>query len=371
MGNESVSYKCPNCRGPLAYTPGQGDEITCEYCETKFSVADLDKLFATEREMAAKTEEAKEQKWEAEKAGGSWDPEEAAILRAMTCSSCGAELICDENTMATQCCYCGNATMVPGRFSGSLKPDYVIPFEKTKEDAVKAMDEFCKGKFLLPKDFTASSRVEKIQGMYVPFWLFDADVEGRAQYSATNSRVWDDGDNTITETDHFCCTRGGTMSFYRVPVDGSEDMDNTFMQSIEPYDYSKMVPFTTTYLAGYVADKYDVDAQAAIPDADNRIRQTTAEVLYNSVNGFDTVSQEDCAVAKESSSVAYAMAPVWIVSNKYKGEVYTFMMNGQTGKFVGSLPVDYGKGKRYSALAALISLPVTYYIGKFIASLFA
>ena len=246
MGNESVSYKCPNCRGPLAYTPGQGDEITCEYCETKFSVADLDKLFATEREMAAKTEEAKEQKWEAEKAGGSWDPEEAAILRAMTCSSCGAELICDENTMATQCCYCGNATMVPGRFSGSLKPDYVIPFEKTKEDAVKAMDEFCKGKFLLPKDFTASSRVEKIQGMYVPFWLFDADVEGRAQYSATNSRIWDDGDNTITETDHFRCTRGGTMSFYRVPVDGSEDMDNTFMQSIEPYDYSKMVPFTTT-----------------------------------------------------------------------------------------------------------------------------
>ncbi len=366
MGETSVSYKCPNCGGPLAYQPGMGGKIKCEYCETEFSVEALDKLFAQSREMAAAASEAQEQKWGAEKAGSQWDEQEAQSLKTMSCPSCGAEILCDENTMATQCCYCGNPALVPGRFSGGLKPDFVIPFVKTKKDAIENMKKFYKGKWLLPANYASESRLEKIQGMYVPFWLFDAKVEGAAQFKATNSRSWDDGDDTIIETDHYRCIRRGTMAFHRVPVDGSESMDDSYMQSIEPFDYKDMVEFNTTYLAGYLADKYDVDADKAALVADKRVDCTTAEKLEETVTGFETVSADSCHVVKQESSIAYAMAPVWILSSQYEGKKYTFMMNGQTGAIVGSLPVDTRKGFIYGGLVALITLPLTYYLGKLI-----
>ncbi|MGM9540340.1 hypothetical protein [Anaerovibrio sp.] len=369
MADTSVSYKCPNCGGPLAYAPGKGKEIKCEYCETTFKVEALDKVFAQSREMAAAAEEQEKQKWTPGEAGNSWSAEEQAMMRTMTCSSCGAEIVCDENTMATECCYCGNPTMIPGRFAGMLKPDYVIPFSKSKEEAVAAMKEFYKGKRLLPNNYASTSRLEKIQGMYVPFWLFDAEVEGSASFSATQSRSWDEGDDTITETDHYRCIRQGGMDFRRVPADGSRKMDDTYMQSIEPYDYKEMAEFNTVYMAGYLADKYDVPAEECVTVADSRIQCSTLDTLEETVTGYATVSRDEGSVVKKSSRVSYAMAPVWILSSKYKDEVYTFMMNGQTGKIVGRLPVDTGKGFMYGAAAAMLTLPLTYYMFKVLLAL--
>lgn len=364
MADTSVSFKCPNCGGPLAYKPGQGEKIKCEYCETEFEVETLEKLYAQSREEAAAAEKAQESQWKPEDAGSDWQEEDITGMRTLSCPSCGAEIVCDENTMATQCCYCGNPTLVPGKFSGGLKPDYIIPFVKTKEDAIAQMKKFYKGKWLLPSNYASASRLEKVQGMYVPFWLFDASVEGHAQFSASNSRSWDDGDETITETDHYTCVRQGTMDFHRVPVDGSKSMDDGYMQSIEPYDYQGMKEFTTTYMAGYLADKYDVTAQDACPIADKRISYTAGEQLKETVTGFDSVSVGSCHIVKNKSNTSYAMAPVWILSSQYEGKTYTFMMNGQTGTMAGSLPVDEKKGKLFGALAGLITLPLTYYISK-------
>ena len=91
-------------------------------------------------------------------------------------SSCGAELICDENTAATSCPYCGNPTVVPGQFSGQLRPDFIIPFKLSKEDAVKALKDHYKGKIFLPKSFTQENHVQEIQGIYVPFWMLAMPV---------------------------------------------------------------------------------------------------------------------------------------------------------------------------------------------------
>ncbi|MFQ9401559.1 MAG: hypothetical protein ACLR1D_04260 [Dialister sp.] len=97
-------------------------------------------------------------KWDTKKAGKDWSEEEEKMLRAFTCSSCGAEIVCDENTIATECCYCGNPTMISQRYSGSLRPDYVIPFQKMKEDAQAAFKNFYKGKILLPGSFVTGKQ---------------------------------------------------------------------------------------------------------------------------------------------------------------------------------------------------------------------
>ena len=366
MAETSVNYQCPNCNAPLTFLPGH-DKVTCEYCDTEFEIKAIEELYAAKEAAAAKAQAAKEAKWDMQNAGSEWEKDEAALMKAFTCSSCGAEIVCDENTMATECCYCGNPTMLPSRFEGMLKPDFVIPFKKTKEEAVAALKKFYEGKKLLPAAFTANNRVEAIQAMYVPFWLFDSTVNASGSYEGCRDSVIETEDEIITTTMHYNCVREGTMSFERIPVDGSEKMDDAFMESVEPFDYSEMVPFSTSYLAGYLADKYDVDAEAAVGRADARVVKSAEGCLENTVTGFTRISpNNDVAVIKEENVVHYAMAPVWILTTRYENKPYTFMMNGQTGKFVGSLPIDYGKLRNYTLISFIIGAILVYLIAWFV-----
>ena len=361
MANTSVSYKCPNCGAPLSFQPGK-KTVTCEYCGTEFEVAAIEEMFQAQNEMAAAAEAAQESKWETE--NDEWTSAEAAALKALTCSSCGAELVCDENTMATECVYCGNPTMIPKRFDGKLKPDYVIPFKKTKADAVEALKNFYKGHYLLPDNFTANNRVEAIQPMYVPFWLFDSQINAQAEFKAKKIRRYDSGNMLVTETKIYNCQRAAKMGFEKIPVDGSKKMDDLYMESIEPFNYAELVPFSTAYLTGYLADKYDVDAENCAPRADKRVENSALDVLRSSVQDFNSVDIVNSAVVKDVGKVIYALVPVWILTTRYQDKPYTFMMNGQTGKVVGSLPFDSGKAFKYPAIATIISFPVFYFLAK-------
>ena len=153
------------------------------------------------------------------------------------------------------------------------------------------------------------------------------------------------------------------MHFVRIPVDGSERMDDAYMDSIEPFDYAELMPFSAAYFTGHLADKYDVDAEASIPRADARMRATAVDALQKTVKGYDRCSIEgDPSFLRESAAISYAMLPVWILTTRYEGKPYTFMMNGQTGKFVGSLPVDKRKSWLYPAIALAVFWPVLYFI---------
>ncbi len=353
MSTATVSYKCPCCGAPLSFLPGH-DKVSCEYCGNEFEVKTVEELYAKQENLAAKAEAAKESGgWKTDEAGSEWSGTEAAEMKAFTCEACGAEIVADENTLATECCYCGNPTMIPNRFSGMLKPDYVIPFKKTKEEAVAALKAFYAGKKLLPNVFTANNRVESIQGLYVPFWLFDSEVDAAAEFKAHRSLVYDDADETVTETSFYDCQRSGKAVFAKIPVDGSTKMDDTFMESIEPYDYSEMKPFTTAYLPGYLAEKYDVTAQDSTARADERVDSSMLELLSGTLENYEGQELTNSYVNKLNGEVKYALAPVWILTTKYQGTSYTFMMNGQTGKFVGKLPIDKGKLNQYMIMSGV------------------
>lgn len=363
MADISVSFKCPSCSAPLPFKHG-AEKAVCEYCGTEFEVSLLEELYQNEEKRAAEAAAAEDAKWNTKTAGGEWTEEEAALLRVFTCSSCGAELICDENTMATECCYCGNPTLLPQRFDGTLKPDLLIPFKKTKEDAIAALKKFYEGKLLLPSAFTEGNRVEAIQPMYVPFWLFDSSVEAHATFRATKDNEYETSDEVITETYFYDCNRAGTMSFKFIPADGSKKMDDDYMDSIEPFDYKDLIPFQATYLAGNLADKYDLSAEDSAIRADSRVTKSAIEVLEDSVTGYDSCHVQNSAVIKQDGNVTYAMLPVWILTTRYEGKPYTFMMNGQTGKVVGSLPIDKMKSFLYPTIFAAILFPIVYLIVK-------
>ena len=367
MPTQVTNYQCPSCTGPLHFV-GESGKLECEYCGTSYDVAEIEALYAEKEERAAAAqqaaEEANAEQTAPDEDGETWDTSslsedwgaEGDSMRAYSCPSCGAELICDETTAATSCPYCGNPTVVPGQFSGQLRPDFIIPFKLNKEDAVKALKKHYKGKIFLPKRFTLENHVQEIQGIYVPFWMFDGEAEGDAHYEATRSHTYRSGDYEITETEHYDVYRAGMVNFEKIPVDASSKMPDDHMDSIEPYDYQELKPFSTAYLPGFLADKFDVTVEQCRQRADQRCEGTLSSALRNTVTGYHTCTLIHDSVNLKRGKVHYALMPVWMLNTKWKGKDFLFAMNGQTGKLVGDLPVSWG---RFWSLFAAIVAPLS------------
>ena len=374
MPTQVTNYQCPACTGPLHYSAKSG-KLACDYCGSSFDVAEIEALYARKEAEAAAAKQAadakaeaaqaaKDEAAEAAAASGGWDTSdlsrdwgaEADGLRVYSCPSCGAELICDQSTAATACPYCGNPAIVPGQFSGALRPDYILPFRLSKDDAVQALRAHYKGKPFLPRSFTSANHIEQIQGVYVPFWLFDGGAEGAASYRASNTNVFETGDYEITETRHYHVVRAGSLAFEKIPVDASSKMPDDHMDSIEPFDYAQLRPFSTAYLPGYLADKYDVTIDDSRDRADTRCRETHAQALRDTVTGYGACVTEREDIALRRGKVHYALLPVWMLSTKWRGQDFLFAMNGQTGKLVGDLPTDRG---RFWGMFAAIAAPLT------------
>ena len=196
--------------------------------------------------------------------------------------------------------------------------------------------------------------------MYVPFWLFDADADAHIRYHATRIRTWSDRDYDYTETQHYAILRSGDLSFTHVPVDGSSRMPDDLMESIEPFDFSSAVDFQTAYLSGYLADRYDVNADDSIGRANERVKKSTESVFASTVVGYHTVVPENTSVRLANGRVRYALYPVWLLNTVWNGKTFSFAMNGQTGKFVGDLPVDKGKKWRWFSLVSGIAAAAAY-----------
>ncbi len=360
MATQVTNYQCPACTGPLQFDAATG-KLACQYCGTAYAAEEIEALYAEKDEKAAEAKADADAKREKAKAAGSdaWDMSglssdwgtDANGMRVYNCPSCCAELICDETTAVTSCPYCGNPSVVPGQFSGTLKPDFVIPFKVKKEAAIAALKEHYKGRPFLPNAFKNENHIEEIKGVYVPFWLFDGEAECEAVYDCGRTHTYRSGDYDVTHTDHFEVLREGTVSFKRIPVDGSTKMPDDYMDSIEPFDYNDLKPFSTGYMPGYMADKYDVSAEECSKRADQRAMNTSEQCLRGSVVNYSSVLTRHKNIQLYRGEVKYALLPVWLLSTKWNGQNWLFAMNGQTGKFVGKLPVD--KKKKWGIFAAV------------------
>ena len=361
MADQITNYQCPACGGPLQFN-NQTQDLTCEYCGSHFPVAQIEALYAQHDAAAANASQAAQTQVQPQSADeaewqlasdSNWGAE-GANLRAYNCPSCGAELICDDTTAATSCPYCGNPTIVPGQLHGMLKPDYVLPFKLDKNAATNALRNHYKRKKLLPRTFTDGNHIEEIKGVYVPFWLFDGEAYADMNYDATRTHVTETRNERITTTEHFILHRAGTVPFEKIPVDGSSKMPDDHMDAIEPFDYSELKPFSTAYLPGFYADKYDVSMQDSAARADERAAQTAKDCMRSRCGGYETVMENGGQVLLHRGKVHYALLPVWMLSTRWNGQNFLFTMNGQTGKLIGDLPVDKGQYWKYFGIAAAI-----------------
>lgn len=338
MAAQVTNYQCPACTGPLHFS-STTKRLECDYCGSSYEVSEIDSKF-NEKVEKAKEESEKKQKDNQEK----WD---VTGLRSYTCSSCGAEIICDENTVATSCPYCANPTVIPGQFTGGRMPDLVIPFAVDKKKAMEALKNHYNKKKLLPSVFSKENHIEEVKGIYVPFWLYNGDADVHMTFTGTHTSVQRTSKKEIITTSHFNISRGGNVPFEKIPVDASKKMDNDLMDSIEPFDYKDLTEFTTSYLPGFFAESYDESEQECQPRADLRIENSACAQIASTVVGYESVITTSKKVKINHRDTKYVLLPVWLLTTKWKDQVFKFGMNGQTGKLVGNLPVDWGKFWKY------------------------
>ncbi|NLJ70045.1 MAG: hypothetical protein GX328_01080 [Clostridiaceae bacterium] len=349
-----LEFKCPSCGGAINFD-SQAQRMKCPYCDTEF---EMDAVM--QHEEALRSESVKDDfTWDVQ-ADSNWQEDELNNFAAYVCQSCGGQIVGDFTTAATSCPYCDNPVVIAGNISGDLRPDYIIPFKLTKEQAKQGLRNHIKGKRLLPKQFKDENHIDKIRGMYVPFWLFDTKADAKFRYRATQTSTWSDSNYIYTKTSYYSILRSGNIDFSSVPVDASSQMADDLMESIEPYNVAELTNFHAGFLAGYLADRYDVPADQCIERANHRVRQSTENQFRSTVRGYATVVQENGNIQLSDGKANYVLYPVWVLNTSWGGEQFTFAMNGQTGRFIGDLPLDKKAYWKWFGLIALIVAALAY-----------
>lgn len=329
----TISYKCPNCGGGLQFNPAK-QNYQCEFCMSDFSqqqLAELQPDVQPEQIVSDLGGEGKSQH------------QNQALL--YSCPSCGAEIVTDETTAATFCFYCHNPVVLSGRLSGEYLPDCVVPFAIDREQAVKAFTDWIKKKRFLPSEFFTEKQIEKLSGVYFPYWLYSCHVDGSLDAQGTRIRTWTTGNIRYTETEKYDIKREGSMKINHVTRNALKKADKQLVEGVLPFQMQDMKPFTMGYLSGFMAEKRDMNQQQFCQEVEDEVRDFAISSLKNSAGSYNTISVMKNKAEIKNPDWKYALLPVWTLTyrDQQKDKIYYYAFNGQTGKVCGELPVDKKK----------------------------
>ncbi|MBO5355645.1 MAG: TFIIB-type zinc ribbon-containing protein [Clostridia bacterium] len=344
----TVTYQCPNCSAGLAFNP-EKQKFCCEFCLSEFTEREL---LSTEsaREAEQAASEAAERAAEESEIP---DEEYCAKMGEYHCASCGADIVCDDTTAATECPYCHNPVILGGRLAGQMRPHKVIPFRFDKEGAKGKFRQFAKRKWFVPRDFVSEAQVDKICGIYYPFWCTDADTTAAMTARATRVRTWRAGDYRYTETSKFHIVRKGEIHFEDIVTPALKEEEREMLSGILPYPSDSLQDFSMPYLSGFLAKKRDIEKDAVREAVRARMAGYAQTLLQNTIHGYATVTPTAPRLLTKRMHWDYTLMPIWLLTYSRKGKTYTYAMNGYTGKVWGQLPVS---GKRLAVLGAIVGV---------------
>ena len=351
----AVTFKCPNCGGDLRFDPAT-QKYKCEYCASLFDQAQLEAA----NQQAQKADAAfgsAEQKADANQTDHTEATDESDIADGTgtvdgahtnaqgavvyTCPSCGAEIVTDATTAATFCYYCHNPVVLQGKLSGEYEPDLVIPFAVDKKEAVDSFLKYVKSKKFVPRDFFCKEQIEKITGVYFPFWSYSCDADGSWQGTGNQTRVYCMGDIEYTETKVFDVERRADFDFHDMMRDALDKENQQLVDAVQPFNPEGAKPFSMAYLSGFQAEKRNIEKTQMINELKQEVEHCAQEMLKGSVSGYMATQTNHAEVQVRSEDWKYLMLPVWVLT--YKGsddKIYYYAMNGQTKKISGVLPMD-------------------------------
>ena len=262
--------------------------------------------------------------------------------RRYTCSSCGGSISVGALSVTGRCPFCGNPIVFMDKYHAQkFAPDYIIPFRIRQETFLARWErEYSKFRFL-PDSFRKSLAITTLTPKYVPFWLYDIDAEGSVTCRLEKiHREYGDKKN-FYHTIYDCSARG-SMSFTRLPQDGSIGMDDDISHALEPYDLQHAKAFNYAYLSGQNAEIFDMNSIFSFRQARLRAEETFVRFLANADDySYYKVTGKQLKIIPRSAQ--YALFPIWYMELEWKSDLYRIAMNGSTGKFVCDVPTSLEK----------------------------
>ena len=313
---QASAYKCPSCGRGISFDPQTG-KFVCEYCSQTYTSEELEN---DENKKDINYSEFSE----------------------YVCPNCGAQVVVDATDAASFCYFCDSPVVLSSRISGEFKPDGIIPFKITKQFAQEKFDEMRAKKRFLPKGFGSDKKHSTIKGIYMPYRLIDAKSDGELTALSKEVSVWTAGDIEYTETRTYRHVRQGEINSLGISQFALKGEDKRLMSNVCPYNRDSIIPFNTSYLSGFFAEKNDITPEEMKPEVEKKIdlivQQQLAGTIDKSLTETESFSSE-----RLSEDWKYVLLPVWVSTYKYADKIYTYAMNGETGKICGELPVSKGK----------------------------
>ncbi len=306
-------FKCKNCGGNVVYSPEKGT-MCCPHCDG----LDTEEKITSNESMT-------------------------------TCANCGAPMdsVIKEHTSATKCPNCGSYVVLDERVQGVYTPKLILPFKVGKNKAIDLLKNEFGRRVFTPDTFLSHASVSKIEGTYVPFFMYDYATNTDYHGTGTKVRTWRSGQYEYTETSYFDIQRVMDADFDSVPVDASDYMDDECMDLMEPYEYEALINFQEKYMSGFLGEKYNQSEEELAPRAVDKINKAIDGMIGESISGYVSVTKQSMNVDAKKKLVQFALLPVWEYVFSYRGNDYRFFVNGQTGTGVGKTPVSRQRGIAY------------------------
>lgn len=283
-------------------------------------------------------------------------------IEELKCLSCGAPLNIEEDTTACKCSYCGTYHVIEMRLNGERRPHVVLPFRITKDEAIESIAKSVGKRTYAPDDFLSKKTIEKMEGRYVPFWLYDFELDVVYNAVGTKVRTWRSGDYVYTEKSYFDIYRKMDFDYNKIPADASEIMEDDVMDLLEPYNYSDLYDFKEEYMSGFLGTTYNYTGDELEPRAQEKAKSSAHSLVTATVHGYSAVTREMEDYVYKNEVRSYALLPVWIYDYEYRGEKFSYHVNGQNGKVIGVAPIDKRRAISYSVVFATLATGIAAFL---------
>lgn len=295
---------CRSCAGKLVFDPAS-QALECVQCGNSYRPEDIEDENA---ELHSKYYDT----------------------RVYICPQCGAEVITSDTEVSTFCVYCGCPAIVFDRVTRECRPDGIVPFKITREDAVDSIRRRFLRNPVIPREVKAKCVPENLRGIYVPYWVVNADFREADFLKGEVKR----GKSSVT----YYYTRAGEVRLRNLPIDGSSILSDDVSSRLEPFYLEDARTFDEDYLNGFYSNTTDLTYNDLRAAASVRAHSMYAEEVVKSVDASRVKILDSLYWADVHDDPVYMMFPVWFFTFKHENKPYTILVNGQTGRVVGTMP---------------------------------
>jgi hypothetical protein len=327
---------CAACGAQAEWNPSR-QLLVCPFCGTAapFTV-DAESGAIEELDLAKALRELPEDErgWQAEK-------------RTVQCQSCKAVSVFDPERVGQNCGFCGSPSLVDyTEIKAPIRPQSLLPFKITEGQVREQIRRWYASKWLAPGSLKTRALVDRVRGVYIPYWTFDAqavcpwqaeaghyyyttesyrDNQGRHQTRQVRHVRWEPASGQV---DHF---------FDDEPVPGTHGVSHDLLRQVEPFRTTELVPYNTAYLSGFIVEHYQIVLLEAAQASQDAMTRKLREMCAAEVPG-DTHRNLQIHPVFSAQTFKHILVPVWLLTYLYSRQMYQVVVNGYDGRIAGQYP---------------------------------